>query len=98
MKGEEDMLDQIFCSADEFIKKYLYDIYWFFWHGRMQRIWDNNLSKMCQGSVVFPFTKLEMMSLAVYNTTQKNCGGFHHPICNAVVTTSSVSPRETCRP
>ena len=54
------------------------------------------LSNLCQGSVVFPFTKLEMISLAVSDTAQKNGGDFHHPICNAVGATSSVLPRDTC--
>ena len=53
-------------------------------------------SNLCQGSVVFPFTKLEMMSLEVYYPAQKNGGDLHHPICNVVGTTSYVSPMDTC--
>ena len=52
-----------------------------------------NYSKFCQGSVVFPFTKSEIMSLEFFDTTQKNGGDFHHPISNSVVTTCCVLPR-----
>ena len=51
-------------------------------------------SNFFQGSVVFPFTKSEMIYLAVSDHAQKNGGYLHHPICNAVGTTSSVLPRE----
>ena len=53
-------------------------------------------SNLCQGSVVFTVTKLEMMSLAVSDPAQKNGGDLHHPVCNAVGTSSSVFRRETC--
>ena len=53
-------------------------------------------SKLCQGSVVFPFNKSEMMFLAVSDPAQKNGGNSHHSIFNAVGTTSSVPPRDTC--
>ena len=55
-------------------------------------------SNLCQGSVVFTFTKLEMRSLAVSDTSQKNGGDSHHTIFNAVGTTSPVLPRETRQP
>ena len=54
-------------------------------------------SNLFQGIVVSPLTRSEMMSLAVSDPANKNGGDFHHPICNAVDTTSSVYPRETCR-
>ena len=46
---------------------------------------------------MFPFTKSEIISLAVSDPSQKNCGDSHHPICNPVGNTSSVSPREACQ-
>ena len=52
-------------------------------------------SNLCQGSDAFPFTIPDMASHAVYDPAQKKGGGFHHPIFNAVGTTSSSLSRAT---
>ena len=55
-------------------------------------------SNLFQASVVFFFTRSDMMSLAVSDPAHKKCGDFHHTICNAVGTTSYVLPRDTSQP
>ena len=44
------------------------------------------------------FNRSDMMSLAVSDPAHKKCVDLHHTICNAVGTTSYVSPRETGQP
>ena len=53
-------------------------------------------SNLFQGIVVSPFTRSDMLSLAVSDPAQKKGDDFHHTICKAVGTMSSVLPRETC--
>ena len=61
----------------------------------MQRCWDHNCFNFFPRECCVYFTKSDMMSLAVSDPTQKNCGDSRHPVCNYVGTTSSVLPRET---
>ena len=57
-----------------------------------------NPSKLFQFSAMLSFNRSDMMYLAVSYTAQKKGVYLHHILCNSVVTTSSVSSRDTGKP